>query len=572
MTNNSFRRWLSGRYAVSWQLALSLIANYFLTGFFFGETETSRSGITNHEIDLITGAAAGAIVFIASLLRVNIKINLFWFAQIVFLLSTVFALSLTIAVRSQGGFVIDAPDLVFSGFLQMFAVHNVMAIIISSLMETRSERMGLSIQRSKLAETKLSFENQIAEIQLRLTDIVEQKLSPLLNSLSDSIQIQTSASADVLAHQISEVLSEGVRPLSWEIERSEIENNRDSNLIIKRVGLLERLNFKISFEQFVAIKFLCAIYIFFEIPVMYFYFDAITAVQTSFVIVFTALMLWGLKSLTKRTYLRSWIAVGLFTMLVAATSFTFIGYRQLTHQLVAGVPEFALVLSMFQIAFLSAIFQASIVRRLAYIGAQREVNLELERLVSQVRQKAWVAKKSLARLVHGQVQSELFAAYLQLSRSEQADAAIYEQVGARIEKAKQALLEPEAKTQNFEVSVAQIVATWGSTFLVNPDISEEALQALNGDSVASACALEVILEGVNNAAKYGSGGRADLAIYLTKDSNLHIDVTNDADAFDTSPAGYGSTVLDEVTHEWVFEINDGVARLTALIMLSNPAV
>lgn len=571
MKSNSLQRWLTSKYTTSWQLAIALLANYFLTGYFFGVTETSATGVTNHVLDFVIGASAGLVVLVGALIRKKFTKFSFTHVQILFAVSSIISLGTGLLVRVLTEFRLDTFDVVISGLLQMFMVHNVLAMVVSSLMETRSQRRELEIQRSKLDATKTSFENQIEEINLRLANVVNTKLSLLLGNLKESLIHGATTNPSVLANQISEALNEGVRPLSWEIEKSEVETNRNLNVRVKRVGLIERLNFKIRFEQFVGLRLLTAIFLFFDVPVMYFYFSINAAIETVFVIAFTILVLWGLKTFTTKIRLRSWLAIFIYSVAVTTASSTFIFYRSVTGELTADVAEIALVLSMLQIALLAAIFQSAIVRRLAYIGAQKEVNRELEQLVSQLRQRAWVAKKNLARLVHGQVQSELFAAYLQLSQANQPDAQLYQQVGTRIERAMGALNQTGGQAQDFESTLEQIVATWGANFKVNTDISGHALAALRADPVATACAVEVILEAINNAAKYGTNGQANLVVNLTKDSNLYIEVTNSAGISGSSTPGYGSTVLDDVTHEWTFEITDGLAKLTAEVILSQPA-
>jgi hypothetical protein len=160
------------------------------------------------------------------------------------------------------------------------------------------------------------------------------------------------------------------------------------------------------------------------------------------------------------------------------------------------------------------------------------------------------------------------AAYLQLRQAPALNAAIVEQVGQRIQKAKAALSQTDDSSPDFQQVLEQITATWGSSFNVNTDISADALAALQQDPVATSCALEVLMEGINNAAKYGTAGQAALVIGLTPDSNLYIEVTNQTDVSGAANAGFGSTILDEVTHEWDFGVANGVAKLSAEVILN----
>lgn len=569
LMNNSLRRWLTNKYSVSWQLALALFLNYPVTGLFFGETVTAYSGVTNHVVDLVTGISCVAIILLFGALKKFTKVSSLAFTASAYAFSTTFSIFVSNVFRNESGFVPNDLDVTISGVMQMFAIHVLFAMAISSLMESRAERKILELQRARLEATKQTFESQILEISDRLTIGVNQKLSLLLSGLQGRFESPKELAPEKLASYISEALNEGVRPLSWEIEKQELIIDSPQKVQTKKIGLIERFRFPIAFNRVISIRLLTLLYLFFDIPVMYFYFGLDAAFQSLLVIIFTASALWGIKSLVGSKEIQSWISITVYGLTVALCGSMFILFRAITGSLTADVAEIALVFSMVQIAVIAAIFQSALVRRYSYIEDQRSVNVELESLVSQLRQSAWVAKKKLARLVHGQVQSELFAAYLQLSQAKSADQSLYEQVTKRIRHAHEALSQSGEDGTNFESTLNDIVSTWGSSFSVNTDISAPALSALQSDPVAATCALEVILEGVNNAAKYGTAGSANVSVNLTPDSRLYIEVVNEADDSEFSAPGYGSNVLDEITHEWSFEIQAGKAKLAAEVILNQ---
>lgn len=569
--NNSIRLWLTSKYATSWQLALAVFLNYPVTGLFFGETVVAPSGVTNHILNLITGIICGLIIFTSSLFRKFIKAQSFSFVQIVFVISSALSILISTLIHDAVGFEKNEFPIIFSGLLQMYAIHNLYAIVVSSLMETRTERKKLEFQKARLEGLQGDFRNQIQEISSRISNVVNEKLVMILNELKFEINENLRAEPRTLAGLVSETLNEGVRPLSWNIENDHSLTISKFEITKKRIGLVERLRFPIPIKRVFSIPLLFVVYIFFDLPVMYFYFGFSASIQTIFTIGFTGLVLFLLSNFAGDRKFPSWFAITLVATSVGISSSGFLLYRQISGEITRGAAEMALVLSMVQISIIMAIFQASIVRRVAFIEDQRLVNIQLEELVSQLRQSAWVAKKKLARLVHGQVQSELFAAYLQLSQATKPDPVLYKEVSDRIEKAKGALTQTEQAGHDFESVLEQITATWGSGFKVHTDIASPALAALRKDSVASACAIEVIREGINNAAKYGTSGSASLAIDIRDNSRLYIEVLNEAESSDEIIAGYGSEILDDVTHEWNLEITDGVAKLTAEVMLNQPA-
>jgi len=450
----------------------------------------------------------------------------------------------------------------------MFGIQVLFTVIFSSLLETRYERIFLQRQLAKLNYSRSNFEEQILEINLRLRKVVNEKLKILLDDLQNVLGSNKNISASELAEAISETLNEGVRPLSWDIENESTQFEVRQNTTIKRVGLLERISYPICIKQVIYIRALMALYLFFEVPVMYFYFDAVAAIETIGVIAFTGLILWGVKEFFGDRITPSWLAIFINSSTVALAGSSFILVRAIAGELSTDLAEIALVISMTQIAIFGGIFQSALVRRYAYIQSQRKVNRDLESLVSQLRQSAWVAKRKLARLVHGQVQSDLLAAYLQLRQAPTLDTSIVEQVSQRIQKAKAALSQTDDSSPDFQHTLEQITATWGSSFKVNTDIAPDALVALQQDKVATSCALEVVMEGINNAAKYGTSSQATLVIGLNQDSNLYIEVTNQADVSETANAGFGSAILDEVTHEWHFGVANGVAKLSAEVILT----
>lgn len=175
--------------------------------------------------------------------------------------------------------------------------------------------------------------------------------------------------------------------------------------------------------------------------------------------------------------------------------------------------------------------------------------------------------KQLSRLVHGQVQSQLFSAYLLLSKAESNSPDVFVKAAEQIENASKALASPVEDSTSFAQSLESMVSTWSGALEVSVDVSNAAAQSLDADGIAAACATEVIREGLNNAAKYGSDARATVSVTISETKTLHIEVTNRTNSAEAQKSGYGSVILDEVTHEWHLAIEKGLATLYAEIIL-----
>lgn len=201
--------------------------------------------------------------------------------------------------------------------------------------------------------------------------------------------------------------------------------------------------------------------------------------------------------------------------------------------------------------------------------AEREMTnvvSDLAIMNSQLRQEVWLNRRRIASILHGSVQSALYASAIRLAKtdapSQEEVAAVQADIAAAINK-----LESTEGAENFSEVLDQIKTVWdGALEIELPSIGVEIQEKLEANPVASACAAEVVREAVSNAAKHGKAEHVVIALEQTGPNLLGITVTNDGQPLgDEIVAGYGSSILDEVAFTWQLENRGGFTVLGAAI-------
>jgi signal transduction histidine kinase len=204
---------------------------------------------------------------------------------------------------------------------------------------------------------------------------------------------------------------------------------------------------------------------------------------------------------------------------------------------------------------------------------RRDAEVEMTNVVSdlaimnsQLRQEVWLNRRRIASILHGSVQSALYASAIRLAKTDSPSpedvAAVQADISAAINK-----LESTDGAENFSEVLEQIKTVWdGAVEIELPNIGVEIQEKLEANPVASACAAEVVREAVSNAAKHGKAEHVVIALEQTGPNLLGITVTNDGQPLgDEVVAGYGSSILDEVAFTWQLENRGGFTVLGAAI-------
>jgi hypothetical protein len=573
MLSTSLYRWIGSRFAFSWQLMLLVFANYVLNGQLFTGVELVSGGPAGYVFDLYNSLSViSVLVFFRFIKFKNTftkSITAFTIASAISNFVPVIALPYlysTVDANSENyrSFLLIAT----TGFFQMILVQSLLTILLASFSESRIARKKIAIEQTKLNHLRENYQTQLAEITQRLEVDVRSKLDELLSNLLS--KIESHRNPKQLASLVGETLNEGVRPLSWEIESDPDEDIDLSKVKPIKFSLRERFAFKVELSKATSVAsatFLLAIY---DLPLILFVFGMEAVPQGIVTIAISATGMLFITRLLAKNKIYSWLAVILMGLIAGLLGSSFLFIRLLSEGLSAEFYEIGVVISFAQIYLAVTWFKTTIELRAFSIGRVQELNEQLKVLVSTLRQSTWLQKQKLARMVHGPVQSSLFAVYLELNQADSLTDTTRGQLAEKVGAASQALdLPNESVKLPFSKALAQLTEGWGDTLEFKVWLDPEVARRIDSSEVGKACAIETLREAINNAAKYGTGN-VEISIDSVADKLVSIQVRNGIAVKSLSAApGYGSSVLDQVTHQWELKTEGDQAIFTGLVALSK---
>jgi hypothetical protein len=208
-------------------------------------------------------------------------------------------------------------------------------------------------------------------------------------------------------------------------------------------------------------------------------------------------------------------------------------------------------------------------RRLT-VSSLVDVNVQLEILLSSLRQQSKIDARRVANILHGPVQTALYASAMRISQSQALDEPTIGRIMNDLDDAMSKLLEGEAETPEIGVFVEEIRRVWGAKIQIDLDVDSATLSVLRDNPTARSCAIEVVREGVNNAIKHGDATHIKIEVFRVEPMLVDITVSNNAPLRDTDVApGFGSLVLDDLTHDWSLTSHEQDTTLWASVALDN---
>jgi signal transduction histidine kinase len=373
-----------------------------------------------------------------------------------------------------------------------------------------------------------------------------------------------------LAALVGETLNDGVRPLSWEIESKPDEAIDLSKVKPNKFTLRERFAFKVEVSRATSVASATLLLAIYDLPLIFFVFglEAVPLGLLAIAVCAAGILLFN--RIFRDYKIFSWVAVILVALIAGLLGSSFLFARLLAGGLSPEFFEVGVVFSFAQIYLAVTWFTTTLELRAFSIARLQELNQQMRVLVSTLRQSAWLQKQKLARIVHGPVQSSLFAVYLELNQAETLDENARKQLAEKVGSASQSLDAGNGDLKlPFAAALTQLTEGWGESLEFKVQVNAETAKSIDASEVGKACAIEVLREAINNAAKYGTG-RVDISVDSAAEGLVRIQVLNPI-AAKTSPAtpGYGSTVLDQVTHQWGLKTENDQAVFTALVALAK---
>jgi signal transduction histidine kinase len=208
-------------------------------------------------------------------------------------------------------------------------------------------------------------------------------------------------------------------------------------------------------------------------------------------------------------------------------------------------------------------------QRTQRLNAEQEMTgvvKNLEILNSQLRQELWLNRRKIASVLHGSVQSTLYASAMRLAKIESPSAdelqAVRDDLNAAISK-----LDSLESGESIDEILKQIIEVWDGVVEIKlPEIPTDLSKALAENQAASACLAEVIREAVSNAVKHGAAKQIELKVEKAARNLISVMVSNDGKPISKqTETGYGSSILDEVALNWSLESTGELTLLRAQI-------
>lgn len=201
--------------------------------------------------------------------------------------------------------------------------------------------------------------------------------------------------------------------------------------------------------------------------------------------------------------------------------------------------------------------------------ALEELDERLERLVARLGILQWTQQRSLARALHGPVQTAIAAG---VARLRLAGASNEE---AEIERVRDELFDAldigGASTRHvtWEVGIQRVVATWAGLCSLDVCVDPDALQVMEADRPTGDIALEIVTEAVSNAVRHGGASMVTVKVWVS-DPDLCVSVANDGQSGVDRVDGLGTRILRDCAVRWSRgETSMGVRLDVALPLSTN---
>jgi signal transduction histidine kinase len=201
----------------------------------------------------------------------------------------------------------------------------------------------------------------------------------------------------------------------------------------------------------------------------------------------------------------------------------------------------------------------------------QRVMYELDWEIARANQTQWQRQRALARALHGPVQAAVNAAALRLdtaARDGNATPVLIESERQSILSALNLLSTATADTApDVELAFERIRGTWAGICDVDIHVSAEVMANVTSDPACSAAVTDIVTESCANAVRHGRA--THITVSMTQPDSprlLRVDIDNDGTPLDrSSPAGLGTTLIDDVALDWQLDTGPTGTRMSATL-------
>jgi two-component sensor histidine kinase len=578
--------WIGSHASVGFPLIIFLAVYPVFIGWFQPPTAELAISINYHLFDLLSGLGTAAAVL---LLRFAVKpvgegtLRTIFIAVGWFIAGFLGSLLQYTVAKSAGPISPIYEELLPVGALSFWTLSFCFTILARVIGQNRKTAKELALAKTRLDFLQSTVAQQVADAQQQLQRDVEEKLSPVLESLTAEVEqlalSDTDDSKSAATGQLRAAALDLVRPLSHELYSADAEVQFEStpNQLVgrSRVSLWEVLTRKMN-TNVVFNPALPAILILAFFSASYYIVAGWMGVLEGCIATTAVLVaaLAGLNRLTRGRQLNAVVVllIGLVTSLLLAGLYLVIP-EALNVGIQADYQAFLAVGAALVLVGTTVLFFLNDTR-LFTLSRTKEANDENASLVARSRQEVWLRQKQIAKIVHGSVQSRLNAARIRLTQATTVTPELVESVLADIESARQELSRtPAESATDIQGQLSELADFWRGvcTFTFATDLSSQ--QSLASDSSAAQAVMEVVSEGVSNAVKHSHSQKVHLSITQASPVSVLVEIEHamEEPSVASTSSGLGTQILNQLTLTWSFTQDKGTALLQAEIPTARQA-
>ncbi len=530
-----------------------------LTG--IGGADPYPGGLAPRLQDILTGCSAISVFIVANLL-IRGKARFFTNTQVwgaaAFAASAIPFL-VDLSIRRQPNWYLGL--LALFGVISYTAAIGAIGLIWTGWRGSKALRLELARENQSLRERQRKISKDIEFVKTRNVKDVRNQLLEALNALSPSNLATPNFEADQYSGMLLDLVDQVIRPLSKELSSNSHPESQAAVASTTLVPKTERL--PVSDSQLLSPLLYSGIFLLFSVsPAVVFFgtpgliFELATVLLTSLVHVF-------LRKLSRGRVDRKGFAGWIISSATAMPSVIYAWFAFEDERLVSLA--LTMILGHFLTSFIITSFLWMTASRVNALNELSLVRNENEKLVARLKQEEWFERERLARLVHGQVQSKVLIAALRLSRDDGKSIEAITDAGLDIISAIEALdnndnVSPSSFGEQFD----NLKDAWRGACELSLKAEQQTLIYVSQDEIASACLIEIIREGVANAAKHSKAEDCTIEIHLGDDSkvNMALSAPGSLSLDSARTNGFGTQLLNELASAW--ELSGDEHRVTLL--------
>lgn len=486
--------------------------------------------------------------------------------------SLVRAVAFTVTEQALG---VRDPEVLWlrltGGTLTVTVIFGLLAILIAARYEYREDMGRLVADQQELVELQAGLTNRLEKQRTHIVQQAHDVLNPVIESLRSSLAMLPPQETTIdVAHRLRDIVDSVVRPLTVQLSQQSVPIVRSvAGAPVApnhpRVAPDQRLglgNFILPFTFGMVVFVMTVSSVLFMVGLT----QGIVTLQLMFITLFA--MLWIARVGTQRVKLPPRIGGFVYVGIHIVAAVGIIKLLQFTKTNISEELLYGWVFLVAATATLAYRYQlVEYARRLA-IQRLLEVNKDLDILTSRLRQQSIVDAKTVANILHGPLQTALYASAMRIADSPNLGESDISRVLTDLDDAMKKLDITEAEVPALVDYVDEMRVVWGSNVTITFVQDSAADTVLARHKTARTCAIEVVREGVNNAIKHAGASHIDIEVFMVEGKLVDVTVRNVANTQSPkSDSGYGSTILDDVTHDWSLNIEENATVLWASIAL-----